>query len=191
MKFNRLSSRSRFLPWTLLCLPVVWVLSMACVLQKLLPKRGQKTQEKEKTARKTLFSWLFRWHLPFHISPFRIIWSRLTQVRLWPFRLRRKKRGEAAVETTPADVSNDISPLNELIDHNIETIISLHMHAELKVSHHQRLLERITAHLGRPRSFYLVLLFVMCWISVNLFARRLGLPTFDPAPFAWLQGLIG
>ena len=85
----------------------------------------------------------------------------------------------------------EIPQLSDLIDHNIETIISLHMHAELKVSRHQRLLERLTAWLGRPSFFYLTLMLVAAWIFVNLFGHYLRLPVFDPVPFSWLQGLIG
>ena len=81
--------------------------------------------------------------------------------------------------------------LSDLIDHNIETIISLHMHAELKVGRHQRLLERLTALLGRPSFFYLTLVLIAAWIFTNLFGHYLRLPVFDPVPFSWLQGLIG
>lgn len=85
----------------------------------------------------------------------------------------------------------EIPQISDLIDHNIETIISLHMHAELKVGRHQRLLERLTALLGRPSAFYVVLLLIVAWVFFNLFDPYLHLPVFDPVPFAWLQGLIG
>ncbi|GAC1373424.1 MAG: DUF1003 domain-containing protein [Ktedonobacteraceae bacterium] len=81
--------------------------------------------------------------------------------------------------------------MSDLIDHNIETIISLHMHAELKMSRHQRVLERVTALLGRPAFFYLTLLVVVMWILLNVFASHLHLPVIDPAPFYWLQGVVG
>jgi uncharacterized membrane protein len=191
MNFNRRSSRARFVPWVLLSLPIVWALSMACVLQKKLLKREQQASESEKTLRKALFTQLFHWCVSFRTSLFRFVLPAFTLFRLLSFPFHRKTREEPSVEPAPLAESNDVSPLNELIDHNIEAIISLHMHAELKVSHHQRFLERATSHLGRPRSFYLVLLFVVCWVSINVFASRFGLPTFDPAPFAWLQGLIG
>ena len=95
-------------------------------------------------------------------------------------------------DTTHKNPKGEEAPrLSDLIDHNIETIISLHMHAELKVGRHQRLLERLTAWLGRPSSFYITLLLVGAWIFVNLFGHYLRLPVFDPVPFSWLQGLIG
>ncbi len=85
----------------------------------------------------------------------------------------------------------EIPQISDLIDHNIETIISLHMHAELKVSRHQRLLERLTALMGRPSAFYVVLILIVAWIFFNLLDPYLHLPVFDPVPFSWLQGLIG
>jgi uncharacterized membrane protein len=93
--------------------------------------------------------------------------------------------------TKQAKESNEAPKMADLIDHNIETIISLHMHSELKVSHHQRLLERMTSLLGRPTCFYLTLLTVLFWVMLNLSAPRLHLTILDPAPFAWLQGAIG
>ncbi len=85
----------------------------------------------------------------------------------------------------------EIPQISDLIDHNIETIISLHMHAELKVGRHQRMLERLTALMGRPSAFYVVLIIIVAWIFFNLLDPYLHLPVFDPVPFAWLQGLIG
>ena len=85
----------------------------------------------------------------------------------------------------------EVPQLADLIDHNIETIISLHMHAELKVGRHQRILERMTAFLGRPPFFYMTLFIVSVWIVLNLLGSRLHLPVFDPAPFSWLQGIVG
>lgn len=191
MKFSRRSPRARFAPWTLLYLPVIWVLSMACVLRKKQQKRKQEASESEKTIRKTLFTQRLRQCLPSHLSSSRIVRPCFALLRRLPFPLHKKTSDEPSAAPALVGENSDISPLNELIDHNIETIISLHMHAELNVSHHQRFLERTTAQLGRPRSFYIVLLIVACWIAVNVFAQQLGLPTFDPAPFAWLQGMIG
>jgi len=90
---------------------------------------------------------------------------------------------------TPA--SPEVPQLADLIDHNIETIISLHMHAELKVNRHQRILERMTAGLGRPSFFYLTLFVMLIWILFNLLDAYFRLPVLDPAPFYWLQGIVG
>ncbi|MBA2682060.1 MAG: DUF1003 domain-containing protein [Ktedonobacteraceae bacterium] len=90
-----------------------------------------------------------------------------------------------------APEGEEVSQISDLIDHNIETIVSLHMHAELKVSRHQRFLERLTSLLGRPSAFYLVLVLIVAWVFFNVFDPYVHLPVFDPVPFAWLQGLIG
>ncbi len=85
----------------------------------------------------------------------------------------------------------EVPKMADLIDHNIETIISLHMHTELQVNRHQRILEYLTARVGRPRSFYLVLLLVALWVVFNVTTSLFHLNPPDPAPFYWLQGVVG
>jgi len=68
---------------------------------------------------------------------------------------------------------------------------SLRARADQSASSHQRRLERATAQLGQPRSFYLILAFVTAWSAVNLLAPSLGVRPFDPPPFVWLQGVVG
>ena len=85
----------------------------------------------------------------------------------------------------------DITELVDIVDENVESIAELHMHAESKVSQHQRTIERITALLGKPAFFYFALVFVILWITDNLINIRLSGHTFDPPPFYWLQGLVG
>jgi uncharacterized membrane protein len=79
----------------------------------------------------------------------------------------------------------------ENLNDNVETLASLRARAEQGVSHHQRRIERFTARMGQPRSFYLVLSFSAVWIVFNLVATRVGVRPFDPPPFDWLQGLTG
>ena len=52
-------------------------------------------------------------------------------------------------------------------------------------------MERITAQLGQPRSFYLIVAFAAAWSGFNVLAPRLGARGFDPPPFSYLQGLVG
>jgi uncharacterized membrane protein len=83
---------------------------------------------------------------------------------------------------------------DEAKDHiaqNVETIAALRAHAEEGVGVHQRTVERFTASLGRPRTLYVIVLFVASWIAFNVLASRIGIRAFDPPPFTWLQGLIG
>lgn len=89
---------------------------------------------------------------------------------------------------------NDEQPITELtniLDRDIETIVELRLTAERKVSRHQRIIERATNNIGRPQSFYLILLFVLLWIMLSSFHTYIALPSFDAPPFYWLQGLIG
>jgi uncharacterized membrane protein len=76
------------------------------------------------------------------------------------------------------------------IDENIQTVAELHKHAENKVSTQQRTIEDMTDFLGRPRFLFIILVFVSLWIIVNMLLIKLGLPSFDPPPFIWLQGVL-
>jgi uncharacterized membrane protein len=89
------------------------------------------------------------------------------------------------------NTSNENTDLVEIVGENIESIVDLHMRSEERISHHQRVIEAVTANLGRPRFFYLILLFVAVWIGVNLLLPHLGISSFDPPPFSWLQGIVG
>jgi uncharacterized membrane protein len=79
----------------------------------------------------------------------------------------------------------------EHLNDNVETLASLHQRAQRSVSRHQRLIESFTAHVGRPRSFYVVLSFATAWTIFNLESPRFGLRALDPPPFNWLQGVLG
>jgi len=81
--------------------------------------------------------------------------------------------------------------LGDDLNENVETLASLRARAEQEVSRHQRRIERLTAQLGQPRSFYVILSSVAAWSGFNLLAPRLGLRAFDPPPFVWLQGVVG
>ena len=74
---------------------------------------------------------------------------------------------------------------------NVETLASLRARAEQEVSLHQRRIERLTAQLGQPRSFYLIVAVAAAWVAFNLLAPHVALRPFDPPPFVWLQGLVG
>lgn len=81
--------------------------------------------------------------------------------------------------------------LLDYVDENVESIIDLKLRQEQEISQHQRLIERITAFIGRPCIFYSILVFVLFWVLYNALAPRLGLLTIDAPPFYWLQGLVG
>ena len=83
-----------------------------------------------------------------------------------------------------------VTELNDILDQDIETIVSLRMHAERKVSRHQRVIEKITNTLGRPLSVYFILGFIVFWIFINVSHSYLGLPFYDTPPFPWLQDIV-
>ncbi len=77
------------------------------------------------------------------------------------------------------------------ISQNIEAVLDFYTREDLKISHSQRVLERISLVLGKPIFLGFILLFVALWILTNAVLVRLGLAAFDPAPFFGLQGLVG
>jgi uncharacterized membrane protein len=77
------------------------------------------------------------------------------------------------------------------ISQNIEAVLDFYTREDQKISHSQRLLERISLVLGKPGYLGSILLFVAVWMVANTLLRRLGLLAFDPPPFFWLQGLVG
>ncbi len=77
--------------------------------------------------------------------------------------------------------------------HIEETIRSI---AELHAEHHrgatpiQRIVERLTAFVGRPRFIGLLTIASVLWISLNGVAPLFGLAPFDPPPFPWFDGAV-
>ena len=59
------------------------------------------------------------------------------------------------------------------------------------MSRYQRPIETVSSLLGRPAFFYGIVLFVTGWVLLNVFSPRFGVAPFDPAPYLWLQGLVG
>jgi uncharacterized membrane protein len=71
----------------------------------------------------------------------------------------------------------------------IESVADLERDAERGLSAHQRWIERVVAAVGRPRSVYIIVSFVLAWIVLNIALNRNG-RAFDPPPFAYLDCLI-
>ena len=85
------------------------------------------------------------------------------------------------------------SPEPDLDTHaqNLETILEFYRREEQKITRSQRILERISRFMGQPVYLGLILLFVAIWMFANSVLRDAGLPEFDPAPYFWLQGMLG
>lgn len=77
------------------------------------------------------------------------------------------------------------------ITQNIEAIQEFYTREDQKISRSQRVLERISGFIGQPVFLGFILLFVALWIIANTVLRQQGRAEFDPAPFFWLQGIVG
>lgn len=86
---------------------------------------------------------------------------------------------------TPAESERD------QISQNIEAVLEFYSREEQKISRWQRILERISLFIGQPLFLGLILLFVALWMLANTVLHHIGMAEFDPAPFIWLQGIVG
>ena len=73
---------------------------------------------------------------------------------------------------------------------NVQTVVGLHTQQAHEIRHPQRLIEWLTALLGRAAAFYALLAGIIGWILYNIAAPRHKLPCLDPPPFIWLQGFV-
>ena len=111
--------------------------------------------------------------------------------------MRRRARGRMNSELgdTPAPIQKDgtspVEPEGDQISQNIAAVLEFYAREEQKIGHSQRILERISGFVGQPAFLGIILLFVALWILANLGLGRLGVAEFDPAPFVWLQGIVG
>jgi uncharacterized membrane protein len=76
-----------------------------------------------------------------------------------------------------------IAPIRVMAE-QLDTIAALHERAQKRVGSHQRLMETVTAQVGRPRTIYVLVILTFGWMAINLAMRK----PIDPAPFPWLQG---
>src|SRR5664279_4418286 len=90
-----------------------------------------------------------------------------------------------AAEETPIDAERD------QVSQNIEAVLEFYTREEQKITRSQRILERISNFVGRPVFIGFILVFVAVWMVANAVLHRLGMAEFDPAPFPWLQGIVG
>ena len=74
---------------------------------------------------------------------------------------------------------------------NIAAVQSFYDREDEKLSTSQRILEMVSEFVGRPAFVGMSLTFVACWIVFATVFKRLGWGDFDPAPYVWLQGIVG
>ena len=77
------------------------------------------------------------------------------------------------------------------ISQNIEAVLDFYTREEKKMSGSQRIMERISRFVGQPAFLGIILIFVTLWILANIALREFGRIEFDPAPYFWLQGMVG
>lgn len=78
------------------------------------------------------------------------------------------------------------------IEDTVRAIAELHQQHYRDSSAVQRAVERLTAQIGRPEFVGLVTVFIVLWVGANTVLPLLShLGPFDPAPFYWLQGIVG
>jgi uncharacterized membrane protein len=77
------------------------------------------------------------------------------------------------------------------IGQNIAAVHEFYAREEHKLSASQRHAERIGSFVGRPAFLLIILVFVSLWMAANLALPSVGFAPFDPAPFFWLQGIVG
>jgi len=73
------------------------------------------------------------------------------------------------------------------VEETVQHLVKLHEAHQRQASALQRLANRVTAALGRPRALALILLVVISWIVGNYAARRLGLTALEQFPFPDLE----
>ncbi len=74
---------------------------------------------------------------------------------------------------------------------NIAAVLDFYTREEQKISRSQRCLEWISNFVGQPVFLAIILGFVALWMLANIILRKFGMVAFDPAPFFWLQGIVG
>ncbi len=98
----------------------------------------------------------------------------------------------AVPPSSPApDIDKPMDSERDQISQNIDAVLEFYTREERKISHWQRVLEHVGSFIGQPVFLGFILLFVALWMIVNILLRRFGMADFDPAPFFWLQGIVG
>lgn len=77
------------------------------------------------------------------------------------------------------------------IKENISAVLDFYSREEQKISTSQRIVEHISYFVAKPTFLVVLLAVVSGWIAINLLVHKMGFKEFDPAPFFWLQGIVG
>jgi uncharacterized membrane protein len=77
------------------------------------------------------------------------------------------------------------------IEDTLRAIAKLHADHRQGAGPLQRLVERVTALIGRPRFISALTIVIALWVAGNVLATVSGTAPWDPPPFNWLQGVLG
>lgn len=80
--------------------------------------------------------------------------------------------------------------LPQSVSGNIGTIAEFYARNEEHVTATQRVVEKVALFLGSPAYVAGNIVFILCWIAVNITATDMHFKTFDPPPFSMLQGIV-
>ena len=87
------------------------------------------------------------------------------------------------------DAETPILPAH--IDETVRAIARLHAEHYQRSTPLQRIVDRMTALVGRLGFVGLLTAVVLVWMAANLVTAWAGREPLDPPPFAWLQGVVG
>ncbi len=76
------------------------------------------------------------------------------------------------------------------IEETIRSIARLHAEHHRNATALQRIVDRLTAFVGRPRFIGLLTVGAVSWVGGNLACSLLGGRPLDPPPFAWFDGAV-
>lgn len=84
----------------------------------------------------------------------------------------------------------ETSELPQHVETTVEAIAALHAAHETSANSSERLVDGITRALGQPLASFLLLGFVVVWISVNLALPAMGIGAIDKPPFDLLDLIV-
>ena len=82
------------------------------------------------------------------------------------------------------------SRLPQSVNENLGMIAEYYARHEQKVTRSQAFIEKMSVFLGSPGYVAANVVFIVCWIILNLGAPELDFDQFDEPPFFWLQGFV-
>lgn len=88
-------------------------------------------------------------------------------------------------------MADDLPILPAHIQDTVRAIAQLHDEHRREASTLQRLVDRLTASIGRPRFIGALTAVLALWVAGNVLVGPFGVTAWDPAPFVWAQGAIG